>query len=190
MARSDRTRAKQLRVVGGGQLLPNWLLCRHLRTLLLVSSVSIAQIAAAQQMPAAETTVSDLATTPVPRTDTAPAAIKAIEIRNAAGYRQAAQTAASTALSSSLLTPSAPPISWPVTTSLKSTLRAWAQRRGWPAPQFLTDADWAVDVPGSVSGSIEDALKAVAEGFSQAPTRPRIEVTGNHVILVSEVGTE
>ncbi len=74
--------------------------------------------------------------------------------------------------------------------SLRTTLFAWAGTLGWPKPQFLTDADWAVDVPGSVSGTIEDALKAVAEGFSQAPTRPRIEVTGNHVILVSEVGAE
>jgi hypothetical protein len=86
--------------------------------------------------------------------------------------------------------PSTAPVTWPVQTSLRNTLRVWAQRQGWPAPQFLTEADWAVDVPGSVSGSIDDALKALALGFAQAETRPRIEVTGNHVILVSEVGAE
>lgn len=79
---------------------------------------------------------------------------------------------------------------WPVQGSLKTTLRVWAQRQGWPAPQFLTDADWAIDVPGTVSGSIDEALKALAAGFAQSPSRPRIEVTGNHVILVSEVGAE
>ena len=79
---------------------------------------------------------------------------------------------------------------WPVTTSLKSTLKAWAQRQGWPAPQFLTEADWAVDVPGSIPGSIEDAMRALAEGFGKSTIRPRIEVSANHVILVSEVGAE
>jgi hypothetical protein len=86
--------------------------------------------------------------------------------------------------------PSVPSVAWPVTTSLKSTLRAWAARQGWPAPQFLTDADWAVDVPGSIPGSIEDALKLLAVGFGRSATRPRIEITGNHVIVVSEVGAE
>ena len=81
-------------------------------------------------------------------------------------------------------------VAWPVQGSLKSTLRVWAQRQGWPAPQFLTDADWAIDVPGTVSGSIDEALKALAAGLAQSPSRPRIEVTGNHVILVSEVGAE
>jgi len=80
--------------------------------------------------------------------------------------------------------------SWPVATSLKSTLYGWAARQGWPAPQFLTDADWTVDVPGSLAGSIEDALKQLAAGFGRSPTRPRIEITGNHVIVVSEVGAE
>jgi hypothetical protein len=79
---------------------------------------------------------------------------------------------------------------WPVETSLKNTLRVWARRQGWPAPQFLTEADWAVDVPGSIPGSIEDALIALAEGFGTAPMQPRIELTANHVMLVSEVGAE
>jgi hypothetical protein len=79
---------------------------------------------------------------------------------------------------------------WPVQASLRTTLRSWAQRQGWPAPQFLTESDWPVDVSGSVTGSIEDALKALAEGFSQAPVRPRLSVTTNHVILVSEAGAE
>ncbi len=85
-----------------------------------------------------------------------------------------------------------PPASapWPVETSLKRTLRVWAGRQGWPAPQFLTEADWAVDVPGSIPGSIEDALKALAAGFGKSPTRPRIEISANHVMLVSEVGAE
>ncbi len=185
MARSDRTKVKQLRVVGGGQLMPNWLLRRRLKILLLLASVAIGQTAAAQQMPTAETAVGNAAIIPAtPKTTTMAAT------DNAARYRQATQTAGSTVSTSPLSTPSAAPISWPVQTSLRNTLRIWAQRQGWPAPQFLTEADWAVDVPGSVSGSIEDALKAVAEGFSQAPTRPRIAVTGNHVILVSEVGAE
>ena len=79
---------------------------------------------------------------------------------------------------------------WPVATSLKSTLRVWAHRQGWPSPQFLTEADWAVDVPGVIPGSIEDALKALAEGFEKSPTRPRIEISTNHVMLVSEAGAE
>ena len=55
-----------------------------------------------------------------------------------------------------LLGPAGPDkTSWPVAASLKSTVRNWAQRVGWPAPQFLTDADWPVDVPGSIPGSIE-----------------------------------
>jgi hypothetical protein len=95
--------------------------------------------------------------------------------------------AASPVPSTSTTRASAP---WPVETSLKSTLRAWAHRQGWPAPQFLTEADWVVDVSGSIQGSIEDALKALAEGFGKAPTRPRIEISANHVMLVSEVGAE
>jgi len=79
---------------------------------------------------------------------------------------------------------------WPVETSLKTTLRIWTQRQGWPAPQFLTEADWPVDVPGSIRGSIEDALKILAEGFGKSPMRPRIELSANHVILVFETGAE
>jgi hypothetical protein len=79
---------------------------------------------------------------------------------------------------------------WRIQGSLKSTLRAWAQRKGWPMPHFLTNADWVVDVPGTVTGSIEEALKALADGFSQSPSRPRIEVTGNDVILVTEADAE
>ncbi len=84
----------------------------------------------------------------------------------------------------------APSASWQVTGSLKATVRDWAQRSGWPAPQFLTDADWPVDVPGAIPGSIEEALKALAQGFGRAASRPRIEVTVNHVIVVSETGAE
>jgi hypothetical protein len=185
MARSDRTIAKQLLESGSGQLMPNLLLRIPLKILLLLASVSIAQAAAAQPVPPAETAVGETAIIPAPKNTTTMAAAE-----NAARYRQATQTAGSTVSTSPLSTPSAASISWPVATSLKSTLRAWAQRQGWPAPQFLTEADWAVDVPGSISGSIEDALKALAEGFGQSPTRPRIAVTGNHVILVSEVGAE
>jgi hypothetical protein len=79
---------------------------------------------------------------------------------------------------------------WPVATSLKATLRIWAQRQGWPMPQFLTDADWPVDVPGTIPGSIEEALRTLAAGFSRAASRPRIEISGNHVIVVSEIGAE
>ncbi len=79
---------------------------------------------------------------------------------------------------------------WPVSASLKTTLGNWAQRAGWPAPQFLTDADWPVDVPGSLPGSIEEALKLLAEGFGRAAARPRIELTVNHVIVVTEIGAE
>jgi hypothetical protein len=79
---------------------------------------------------------------------------------------------------------------WPVATSLRTTLRDWARRQGWPAPQFLTDADWPVDVPGAIPGSIETALKALAEGFGRASSRPRIELSINHVIVVSEKGPE
>jgi hypothetical protein len=79
---------------------------------------------------------------------------------------------------------------WAVAGSLKTTLRNWAQRAGWPAPQFLTDADWPVDVPGSIPGSIEEALKLLAQGFGRAAGRPRIELTVNHVIVVTEIGAE
>jgi hypothetical protein len=82
------------------------------------------------------------------------------------------------------------PVPWPVATSLKSTLRNWAQRAGWPAPQFLTDADWPVDVPGSIPGSIEQALKLLVQGFGRAVSRPGIELTVNHVIVVTEGGAE
>lgn len=86
--------------------------------------------------------------------------------------------------------PHEPETTWPVRVSLKSTLRLWADRQGWPTPQFLTEADWPVDVPGSVSGPIDDALRALAEGFAKSPSRPRIEVTANHVVLVSEASAE
>lgn len=79
---------------------------------------------------------------------------------------------------------------WPVAASLKVTLGNWAQRAGWPAPQFLADVDWPVDVPGSIPGSIEEALKVLAQGFGRAATRPRIELTLNHVIIVTEIGAE
>jgi hypothetical protein len=79
---------------------------------------------------------------------------------------------------------------WPVATSLRTTLRNWARRQGWPAPQFLTDADWPVDVPGAIPGSFEAALKVLAQGFGHAASRPRIEITANHVIVVSEIGAE
>lgn len=84
----------------------------------------------------------------------------------------------------------APAAAWPVTASLKSTLSCWAQREGWPAPQFLTEADWPVDVPGSIPGSIESALKVLVQGFGRAPSRPRIELSVNHVIVVTEAGAE
>ena len=79
---------------------------------------------------------------------------------------------------------------WPVVTSLKTTLSSWAEREGWPAPQFLTDADWPVDVPGSIPGSIENALKVLAQGFGRSATHPRIELSANHVIVVTERGAE
>ena len=79
---------------------------------------------------------------------------------------------------------------WPVAASLKSTLRTWAQREGWPPPQFLTETDWPVDVPGSIPGSIETALKLLVQGFSRASSRPRIEISANHVIVVTETGAE
>ncbi len=79
---------------------------------------------------------------------------------------------------------------WDVATSLKATLTSWARREGWPAPQFLTDADWPVDVQGSLPGTIEGAIRALVEGFSRAPIRPRIELSVNHVIVVTEMETE
>jgi hypothetical protein len=79
---------------------------------------------------------------------------------------------------------------WRVQSSLKATLQDWARLLHWPAPQFLTPADWPVDVPDSISGAIEDALRILAEGFAKAPVRPRIEMTSNHVLIVSEVPTE
>jgi hypothetical protein len=170
--------------------MPNWLLQGHLKTLLLLASISIAHTAAAKQVLAAETKVRDSATISAPTTKTASAAIKTVATDTVARYPQAAQIATTSVVTSPLPTPAATSITWPVQTSLKNTLRDWAQRQAWPAPQFLTEADWAVDVPGSISGSIEDALRAVAEGFGEAQTRPRIEVTGNHVILVSEAGAE
>jgi hypothetical protein len=112
------------------------------------------------------------------------------ETTTADGFHRETQTTSSTVTVSPLPTPSVSPTSWPVATSLKNTLRTWAQRQGWPAPQFLTPVDWAVDVPGSISGSIEDALKALTEGFGKSPSRPRIEVSANHVMLVSEIGAE
>ena len=89
-----------------------------------------------------------------------------------------------------MATPLPPPSNWQVAVSLKTTLQDWARREGWPPPQFLTETDWAVDMPGSITGSIEDALRALGEGFGKAPVRPRIEVSENHVILVSEVDAE
>lgn len=97
-------------------------------------------------------------------------------------------TAASVVTHSAAAEPTA--LDWAVTASLKATLRTWAARQKWPAPQFLTDADWPVDVPGSVRGTIEEALKALVAGFDKAPVRPRIEITGNHVIVVSEAGAQ
>jgi hypothetical protein len=82
------------------------------------------------------------------------------------------------------------PQSWPVAVSLQTTLKQWAARLGWPAPQFLTDADWPVEVPGSIAGTIDTALTALAEGFAAAPARPRISISANHVIVVSEAGAE
>jgi hypothetical protein len=79
---------------------------------------------------------------------------------------------------------------WAVAGSLNATLKSWSKREGWPAPQFLTDADWPVDVPGSIPGSIEAALEVLAQGFGRAASRPRIEITANHVIVVSEIGAE
>jgi hypothetical protein len=82
----------------------------------------------------------------------------------------------------------APRSHWLVRTSLRVTLQEWANRQGWPAPQFLTLGDWPVDVPGSIEGTIVDALRALVEGFAKSSIRPRIEVSANHVMLVSEVG--
>jgi hypothetical protein len=79
---------------------------------------------------------------------------------------------------------------WPVATSLRATIVDWSRRAGWPAPQFLTDADWPVDVPGTISGSIEQALTVLVEGFGSAAARPRIVLAANHVILVSDSGED
>jgi hypothetical protein len=80
--------------------------------------------------------------------------------------------------------------SWAVSDSLRSTLANWAKRAGWAAPQFLTDADWPVDVPGSIPGPLTDALRTVAQGFGRASSRPRIELMSNRVIVVTEIGAE
>jgi hypothetical protein len=93
-------------------------------------------------------------------------------------------TSEATAISESRSAP------WPVAGSLKATLKDWARRAGWPAPQFLTDADWPVDIPGSIPGSLDDALRVLVQGFGHAASRPRVELTGNHVIVVSEIGAE
>ena len=77
------------------------------------------------------------------------------------------------------------PSAWPVAGSLKATLGNWAKRQGWPAPQFLTEADWPVDVPGSLPGSIEEALKMLLAGFDKAPLRPRIQIASNNVIVLT-----
>jgi hypothetical protein len=90
--------------------------------------------------------------------------------------------------SSAMSAQAAPRSHWLVRTSLRVTLQEWANRQGWPAPQFLTLGDWPVDVPGSIEGTIEDALRALVEGFAKSSIRPRIEVSTNHVMLVSEVG--
>lgn len=102
----------------------------------------------------------------------------------------AGEPAAAPASPAQLTQGSPAPVLWPVRTSLKSTLRTWAQRQGWPSPQFLTDADWPVDVPGSIPGSIESALQILAQGFGHAASRPRIEIFANHVMVVTEVGAE
>jgi len=86
--------------------------------------------------------------------------------------------------------PSARGASWPVATSLRTTIDNWARRQGWPVPQFLTDADWPVDVPGSIPGSIEQALTVLVDGFGHAAVRPRIQLFANHVIVVSEIGAD
>jgi Toxin co-regulated pilus biosynthesis protein Q len=100
----------------------------------------------------------------------------------------AAPTPCYEGVGSSHTLPSSP--SWQVTGTLRETLQRWARRAGWPSPQFLTGADWTVDVPGSIPGSIEDAIRSLIEGFGRSPIRPRIEVSANHVILVSEAGAE
>jgi len=79
---------------------------------------------------------------------------------------------------------------WPVAASFKATIGSWARRQGWPAPQFLTDADWPVDVPGSIPGSLEHALEILVQGFGSASLRPRIAISANHVIVVTAVGAD
>ena len=82
-------------------------------------------------------------------------------------------------------------LDWTVAASLKATFARYGRLgRNGRQPQFLTDADWPVDVPGSVRGTIEEALKALVAGFDKAPVRPRIEITGNDVIVVSEAGAQ
>ncbi len=184
VARTNRTGVKALPVIGTGtKSMPERLFHSPSRTLFL-ASVFIAQTAAAQVAPIAGTTVSGAAAISVPVAKTAQARMAA----KPTAARHHGDTVAATSTNS--FTPSKSPTSWPVAASLKSTLRAWAQRQGWPAPQFLTQADWAVDVPGSIPGSIEDALKALTEGFGRSLSRPRIEVSANHVMIVSETGAE
>jgi len=193
VARPNRTRAKQLCIIGdGADSLSERQSYWHRKVPLLLASAFIAQAAAAQQISIAGTTVSDTPeiSSPAAKIALATDATKAVTAtrtalpRDVAGYHGEAETA--TAADS----PSTPAASWPVAVSLKTTLRIWARRQGWPTPRSLTEADWAVDVPGSIPGSIEDALNALAAGFARSPTRPRIEISANHVILVSEVGAE
>ncbi len=188
MAIPNRTTPRRLFVIGARpETVPRQTL-RQPKTRLFLTGIVIAQIAATQSTTIAGATPTETVGTSEPgaRRGLPKFSARSATPDDANGCRYKTASAASTIP----VAPPLPPATWPVQISLKNTLRVWAQRQGWPTPQFLTEADWAVDVPGSVSGSIEEALKALAEGFGQSQTRPRIEVTGNHVILVSEVGAE
>jgi len=120
---------------------------------------------------------------PVFRTASNLLAVGALSLATAAHGQDTGAVSAS-----ALMPPSA--ADWPVATSLRTTVAAWAHRLGWPAPQFLTDADWPVDVPGAIPGSIETALAVLLQGFGDAASHPRIVVSANHVIVVSEAGAD
>ena len=189
MARPDRTRAEQERIIGWSlESILERLSRRRPETFLLLAGVFITQTAIAQQTLTSETTVGGAAIISAPGAKTT----QVTKTRKTAAPRRAAADPSDTQTAPPLasLTPPAASTSWPVAVSLRSTLLTWAQREGWPAPQFLTEADWAVDVPGSVVGTIEDALKALVVGFGESQPRPRLQVTGNHVILVSEDAAE
>lgn len=194
VVRSNRTQVDRLCVVNNEpDAHAGTLSYSGLMLSLLLAGALATRTADAQQMPPPGATVSDEAL--LSASETNPPATKPVKSGDA--NKASPTTDVAESPSGSVAVPSTEsdalsvtPTSWPVATSLKATLRAWAQRQGWPEPQFLTQADWAVEVPGSIPGTIEDALKELAEGFGKSSIRPRIEISANHVMLVSEIGSE